>query len=145
LASQSVKTTAVPGARGFDKAKLINGRKRHLFVDTLGLLLAVVVTAASVQDRDGARLLLSHFGGACKRLRLIWVDGGSRGQLLDWVAKHSGFGRESYCGQTSRKTSPCCLGTGWLSAPSLGSTIIADLARTTKARNRVAKLSCISL
>jgi putative transposase len=58
-----VKTTAVPGARGFDKAKLINGRERHLFVDTLGLLLAVVVTAASVQDRDGARLLLSHFGG----------------------------------------------------------------------------------
>jgi len=121
-----VKTTAVPGARGFDKAKLINGRKRHLFVDTLGLLLAVVVTAASVQDRDGARLLLSHFGGACKKLRLIWVDGGYRGQLLDWVAEHSGFGCESYCGQASRKTSPCCLGTGWLSAPSLGSTIIAD-------------------
>jgi len=95
-------------------------------VDTLGLLLAVVVTAASVQDRDGARLLLSHFGGACKKLRLIWVDGGYRGQLLDWVAEHSGFGCESYCSQTSRKTSPCCLGTGWLSAPSLGSTIIAD-------------------
>jgi hypothetical protein len=54
LGSQSVNTTAVPGARGFDKAKLINGRKRHLFVDTLGLLLAVVVTAASVQERDGA-------------------------------------------------------------------------------------------
>ena len=69
-----MKTTAVPGARGFDKAKLINGRKRHLFVDTLALLLAVVVTAASVQDRDGARLLLSHFGGACKKLRLIWVQ-----------------------------------------------------------------------
>ena len=50
LDSQSVKTTAVPGSRGFDKAKLINGRKRHLLVDTTGLLLAVMVTAASVQE-----------------------------------------------------------------------------------------------
>jgi len=91
LDSQSVKTTAVPGIRGFDKAKLINGRKRHLLVDTLGLLMAAVVTAASVQDRDGARLLLSHLGGSCKKLRLIWVDGGYRGQLLDWVAEHCRF------------------------------------------------------
>jgi putative transposase len=91
LDSQSVKTTAVPGMRGFDKAKLVNGRKRHVLVDTLGLLMAVVVTAASVQDRDGARLLLLRLGGACKKLRLIWVDGGYRGQLLDWVAKHFRF------------------------------------------------------
>ena len=54
----------------------------------MGLLLAVVVTAASVQDRDGARLLLARLGGACKKLRLIWVDGGYRGQLLEWVAEH---------------------------------------------------------
>jgi putative transposase len=86
LDSQSVKTTAVPGSRGFDKAKLINGRKRHILVDTTGLLMAVVVTAASVQERDGARLLF-----ACKKLRLIWVDGGYRGQLLDWVAERFRF------------------------------------------------------
>ena len=91
LDSQSVKTTAVPGSRGFDKAKLIKGRKRHVLVDTQGLLLAVVVTPASVQDRDGARRLLSSLGGACKKLRLIWVDGGYRGQLLDWVAAHCRF------------------------------------------------------
>jgi putative transposase len=91
LDSQSVKTTAVPGPRGFDKAKLIHGRKRHLLVDTLGLLLAVVVTPASVQDRDGARLLLSRLGGACKRLRRIWVDGAYRGQVLDWVVAHFRF------------------------------------------------------
>ena len=91
LDSQSVKTTSVPGTRGFDKAKLVNGRKRHLLVDTLGLLMAVVVTAASVQDRDGARLLLSRLGGACKKLRLIWVDGAYRGQLLDWVAEQCRF------------------------------------------------------
>jgi len=91
LDSQSVKTTAVPGRRGFDKAKLINGRKRHVLVDTQGLLLAVAVTSAAVQDRDGARLLLSRLDGACKKLRLIWVDGGYRGQLLDWVAEHFRF------------------------------------------------------
>ena len=83
--SQSVKTTAVPGSRSFDKAKLIKGRKRHVLVDMLGLLLAVVVTSAAIQDRDGARLLLSRLDGACKKLRLIWVDGGYRGQLLDLV------------------------------------------------------------
>ena len=88
LDSQSVKTTAVPGMRGYDKGKQVNGRKRHVLVDTLGLLMAVVVTAASVQDRDGARLLLAKLGGACKKLRLVWVDGAYRGQLLDWVAEH---------------------------------------------------------
>jgi putative transposase len=91
LDSQSVKTTAVAGIRGYDKGKQVNGRKRHLLVDTLGLLMAVVVTAASVQDRDGAKLLISRLSGACKKLRLIWVDGGYRGQLLDWVADRCRF------------------------------------------------------
>jgi putative transposase len=87
LDSQSVKTTAVPGVRGYDKGKQVNGRKRHILVDTLGLLLAVVVTAASVPDVTGARRLLSNLPGACKKLRRIWVDGGYRGKLLDWVAE----------------------------------------------------------
>lgn len=91
LDSQSVKTTSVAGIRGYDKGKQVNGRKRHLLVDTLGLLMAVVVTSASVQDRDGARLLLARLPGACKKLRLIWVDGGYRGQLLNWVADRCRF------------------------------------------------------
>jgi len=91
LDSQSVKTTSFAGVRGYDAGKKINGSKRHILVDTMGLLLAVVVTAASVQDRDGARLLLARLGGACKKLRLIWVDGGYRGQLLAWVADHCRF------------------------------------------------------
>lgn len=91
LDSQSVKTTAVAGIRGYDKGKQVKGRKRHLLVDTLGLLMAVVVTAASVQDRDGAKLLLARLPGACKKLRLIWVDGGYRGSLLDWVADRCRF------------------------------------------------------
>ena len=51
----------------------------------------MVATAASVQDRDGAQLPLTHLGGACKKLRRIWVDGGYRGQLLDWVAAECRF------------------------------------------------------
>lgn len=90
--SQTVKTGVTPdGVRGFDGAKLTTGRKRHLLVDTCGLLLAVIVTAASVQDRDGARLLLQRLAGFGKKLRLIWVDGAYRGSLLDWVAEHFRF------------------------------------------------------
>jgi putative transposase len=91
LDSQSVKGTTVPGPRGFDAGKLINGRKRHILVDTLGLLLVVVVTVASVQDRDGARLLLRQLPGHCKKLRKIWVDGGYSGRLVAWVAERFKF------------------------------------------------------
>jgi putative transposase len=91
LDSQSVKCTAMRGRRGYDSGKKVNGRKRHLLVDTMGLLLAVLVTPASVQDPQGARMLLARLGGACKKLRLVWVDGGYRGQLLTWVAKHFRF------------------------------------------------------
>lgn len=86
LDSQSVKTTATAGLKGYDAGKHIQGRKRHIVVDTLGLLMGVLVTPASVQDRDGAKLLLSSLSGSCKKIRKIWVDGGYRGQLLDWVA-----------------------------------------------------------
>lgn len=83
--SQSVKTTAVPGERGYDKAKNVTGRKRHIMVDTLGLLLCAVVTAACVSESAGARLLLSRMPGGCKKLRKIWVDGGYFGTLLVWA------------------------------------------------------------
>jgi putative transposase len=89
--SQSVKTTQVRGVRGYDSGKRVKGRKRHILVDTLGLLLAVVVTSAAVSDAAGARLLLSHLGGVCKKLRRVWVDGAYRGRLLDWVLLHCQF------------------------------------------------------
>ena len=69
----------------------MNGRKRHIAVDTLGLLLAVAVHAASVQDRDGARLVLARLVGLFPRLELIWADGGYAGQLVEWVAAMLGW------------------------------------------------------
>jgi putative transposase len=90
--SQSVKTTAIGGAdRGYDAGKRVKGRKRHVLVDTLGLLLVVVVTSAAIQDRDGAKLLFQRLPGSCKKLRCIWVDGGYRGALLAWVADRFQF------------------------------------------------------
>ena len=91
LDSQSVKCTAIPGERGYDAGKKINGRKRHILVDTLGLLLTVLVTVGSVQDRDGARVLLRRLPGGCKKLRKIWVDGGYSGQLVAWVSQQFKF------------------------------------------------------
>lgn len=83
--SQSVKTTEVAGERGYDAGKKIKGRKRHILVDTMGLVLMVCVHAASVQDRDGAKLLLARAKGLFARLRLIWADGGYAGKLIGWV------------------------------------------------------------
>jgi putative transposase len=85
--SQSVKSSAVAGERGFDGAKLVTGRKRHILVDVLGLLLVVLVHKASVSEREGAKALLQrakHKG--FKRLVLIWADGGYSGQaMIAWV------------------------------------------------------------
>ena len=89
--SQSVRMTLVPGLRGYDAGKHVIGRKRHLLVDTLGLMLGVLVTAASVSDPAGARQLLSGLGGFCKNLRKIWADGTYRGELLNWVAARFRF------------------------------------------------------
>ncbi len=89
--SASVKAAETVGkpSRGFDAGKKINGRKRHIAVDTLGLLLCVLVTAASVQDRDGARPLLEQLAAACQRVRLVWADGGYAGKLVNWA--HTGL------------------------------------------------------
>jgi putative transposase len=102
LDSQSVKTVEGGEERGYDAGKNVGGRKRHLIVDTLGLVLLVVVTAASVQDRDGGKVLLKslyerikkpryrHWWRYC-RLTMIWADGSYRGELIDWVKRVLGW------------------------------------------------------
>lgn len=85
LDSQSVKSAETGSDRGYDAAKKVKGIKRHILVDTLGLLLALLILPADVQDRDGARSLLEQQAGRFKRLKLIWADAGYAGALVLWV------------------------------------------------------------
>jgi putative transposase len=86
LDSQSVKTTDRGGPeRGFDAGKLIYGRKRHVLVDTLGLLLLVVVHSAGTQDRDGARTVLAPLAHRFSKLRKIWADSIYNSGLAEWI------------------------------------------------------------
>jgi putative transposase len=85
--SQSIKTATQGTAVGFDGNKKVKGRKRHLLVDTLGLILAVVVTSAGADDRVGLMALVeTYWATGVKRLRKLWVDGGYRAEWLrQWV------------------------------------------------------------
>ena len=67
------------------------GGKRHIVVDTIGMLLAIVVHPADIQDRDGARLVIDKLKGRFPRLRLIWADAGYAGQLVDWIQASAGY------------------------------------------------------
>lgn len=69
----------------------MTGRKRHIVVDTLGLLLAVVVHPADIQDREGAKLVLPKLRGRVPRLRVIWADAGYAGRLVAWVRARTGW------------------------------------------------------
>jgi len=85
--SQSVKTTESGGPRGYDAGKKINGRKRHVLVDTLGLLLRGLVHPADIQDRDGLALLLMCIRRRFPWLALLFADGGYQGEVAA-IAAH---------------------------------------------------------
>jgi putative transposase len=91
LDSQSVKTTARGGVRGYDAGKKVLGRKRHLLVDTQGLLLTVRVHAANIQDCVAARAVLAQVQGRFPHIQRLYADGGYRGTLIDWVAQTLGW------------------------------------------------------
>lgn len=82
--SQTLKGADTVGSasRGYDAGKKINGRKRHIVTDTIGLLLVVMVTAASVQDRDGGSSILKLLHGSLASVGLVYADGGYQGRLV---------------------------------------------------------------
>jgi putative transposase len=91
LDSQSVKTTGVGGERGYDGAKKLNGRKRHLLVDTQGLVLRAKVHRADLQDRAAVPLVLEDIGRAHPRIEHVWLDQGYYGAGKAWIEEHLGW------------------------------------------------------
>ena len=81
-------------ARGYDGGKKIQGRKRHLLVDTQGLVICAKVLAADITDRDGGKVLLSPLVGKLPRLLLIWADSGYEGKFESWVKEQLGVDLE---------------------------------------------------
>jgi putative transposase len=89
--SQSVKTTERGGPRGKDAHKKVNGRKRHLVVDTLGMVVSAVVHSAGIQDRDGAKYVLEKMVGRFPRLKKILADGIYNGGIAEWAKRVGGW------------------------------------------------------
>ena len=95
LDSQSARTTEKGGARGYDGAKKINGRKRHLLVDTGGLVMKARVHPADLADREGAKMVLDRIGESFPDLRHLWADAGYRGaDLRRWITEGLGLSLE---------------------------------------------------
>jgi transposase len=95
LDAQSIKSSEGGEARGFDMGKKTTGRKRHLVVDTLGLLLVVMVTSATVQDRPGGRTILERLAARFPSVAQVWADGGYANKidssLLSWAKEKLGL------------------------------------------------------
>jgi len=133
--SQSVKTATQCGIKGYDAGKKVNGRKQHLLVDTLGLIISVFVSPANCLDRDGLmQLLRQYFSMELTRLRKLWVDGGYRGDdLKDWVAGLKGSHKiDLEVVNPLAKDFKLSRDAGWLRERSLGCLIADAFPRITK-------------
>jgi putative transposase len=104
--SPSVKTTEPGGPRGKGAHKMVSGRKRHRIVDPLGMILAVVVPAADIQDRDGARLVLAKLKGCFPRRVKILADAISNGGIAEWAREFGGWLREIVAKPERKKGEP---------------------------------------
>ncbi|MHB1131113.1 MAG: IS5 family transposase [Chloroflexota bacterium] len=89
--SQSVTTTSVGGVRGYDGGKKLSGRKRHLVVETQGLVRRATVHSAAIQDRAAIPLVLEDVDKEFPRLHHVWVDQGYTGSRKDWINQHLGW------------------------------------------------------
>src|SRR3954452_5593696 len=141
--SRSVKTSEMGGPRGYDGGKKANGRKRHLVVDTQGLLLTVKVLPADLHDRPAAELVLAGLRQRFPGVRLLWADTAYRG-LGDWLAGNLGrsleITRHWWTGtrvwaaagrRSARPGSGCCRAGGWSRGPSLGWAATGGCPKTT--------------
>lgn len=131
--SQSVKTTEMGGPRGYDAGKKINGRKRHILVDTCGFLIGLVVHRADVQDRDGAPWLIASIRHSHPWLRHVFADGGYAGKKLASALAASASGRSRSSNVAIKpRASSFCRAAGWSSVASPGSAAAAVWPRTSK-------------
>src|SRR4029077_12631393 len=133
------------GDRGYDAAKHTKGRKRHIVVDVLGLILAIAVTGANVQDRDGGQLMLSGLKDRFARIERVWADGAYAGQLVEWAEKAAQFVLDIVRKPKGRSASPFCHGVGSWSAPSLGWPTTVAWLGTTRSVHARARLGSKSL
>jgi putative transposase len=92
--SQTAKSTEKGGPRGYDGGKKISGRKRHLLVDTEGLVIGAVVHEANIADRDGAKLLLAKISEGLPRMEKVWADRGYNGKIGEWMKERLGWALE---------------------------------------------------
>ena len=89
--SKTSQNAAKAKDKGYDAGKKIKGRKWHIAVDVMGLMLLCIITSAGVQDRDGAKILLLALGNKFPSILKVWADGGYRGKLIQWVAENLSF------------------------------------------------------
>ena len=134
LDSQSVKGSAQGGGYGYDAGKKVKGRKRHLLVDVLGLVLVVVITPASVQDRDGAVPVVENAALEHSDLQTIWADGAYNGRPIEDVEKRTGIDIEVVKRTDDMSDSSSCLADGSSSVPSAGWSVFGYSTDSTSER-----------
>ena len=144
--SQGVATQQKGAIGGYDAAKHTKGRKQHIVVDVLGLILAVAVTGTNVQDRDGGQLVLKGLKDCFPRLARAWADGAYASRLVEWAEKTARVcARFSLADQRDGLAFPSCHGVGSWSEPSHGWAITVARLGITRSVHASARLGSKSL